>query len=156
VATDIIGIHDYDPDPEKIAARYGAVDIRPRLFKHERPGGRALVLGGEHAEQPIMLTEFGGITLSDAVGSWGYSRADAPDLLAARYRALIAAVSGVSLFAGFCYTQFADTYQEANGLLHADRTPKFPLADIASATTCSTAAIAPPTEPPALERQHEV
>ena len=32
-----------------------------------------------------------------------------------------------TLLAGFCYTQFADTYQEANGLLYADRTPKIPL-----------------------------
>ena len=28
------------------------------------------------------------------------------------------------MFSGFCYTQFADTFQEANGLLYADRTPK--------------------------------
>jgi hypothetical protein len=38
------------------------------------------------------------------------------------------------LLSGFCYTQFADTYQEANGLLYADRTPKFPIAEIAAAT----------------------
>ena len=38
------------------------------------------------------------------------------------------------LLAGFCYTQFADTYQEANGLLHMDRTPKFPLDQISIAT----------------------
>jgi hypothetical protein len=36
--------------------------------------------------------------------------------------------------AGFCYTQFSDTYQEANGLLYADRTPKFPIEEIAAAT----------------------
>jgi hypothetical protein len=39
------------------------------------------------------------------------------------------------LLAGFCYTQFTDTYQEANGLLYADRTPKFPLDRIACATS---------------------
>ena len=38
------------------------------------------------------------------------------------------------LLAGFCYTQFADTYQEANGLLYADRTPKIPMVQIAAAT----------------------
>ena len=32
------------------------------------------------------------------------------------------------------YTQFVDTYQEANGLLYSDRTPKFPLERIAAAT----------------------
>ena len=43
-------------------------------------------------------------------------------------------VRSLGLLAGFCYTQFADTYQEANGLLYSDRTPKFPLEDIAAAT----------------------
>ena len=137
VATDIIGIHDYDHDPEQLGRRYGAGEIRLRLFKHERPGGRALVLEGDrHHELPIMLTEFGGITFaSDVPGTWGYSRADSPDVLAARYQALMAAVHSIPLFAGFCYTQFTDTYQEANGLLYADRTPKFPLDRMAAATT---------------------
>jgi beta-galactosidase/beta-glucuronidase len=136
VATDIIGIHDYDPDPEQLGRRYGAGEIRLRLFKHERPGGRALVLEGHrHDELPIMLTEFGGITFSpDVSGTWGYSRADSPDVFAVRYQALMAAVHSIPLFAGFCYTQFTDTYQEANGLLYADRTPKFPLERIAEAT----------------------
>ena len=48
---------------------------------------------------------------------------------------LLEVVRGLELFAGFCYTQFADTYQEANGLLYADRTPKFPIERIAAATT---------------------
>jgi hypothetical protein len=42
-----------------------------------------------------------------------------------------------ALFSGFCYTQFADTFQESNGLLTADRTPKIPLERIALATTAS-------------------
>jgi hypothetical protein len=42
-----------------------------------------------------------------------------------------------ALFAGFCYTQFADTFQEANGLLCADRTPKIPIEEIAKATRVS-------------------
>lgn len=42
-----------------------------------------------------------------------------------------------ALFSGFCYTQFADTFQEANGLLNADRTPKIPITRIAKATSQS-------------------
>jgi hypothetical protein len=38
------------------------------------------------------------------------------------------------MFSGFCYTQFADTFQEANGLLNADRTPKLPFEVISAAT----------------------
>jgi hypothetical protein len=53
------------------------------------------------------------------------------------YQALMHTVIHTALFAGFCYTQFADTFQEANGLLCADRTPKIPIAEIARATKAS-------------------
>jgi hypothetical protein len=136
VATDIIGIHDYDDQPERIARRYHAEDILPRLFKRERPGGRLLVLEGHpHADLPLMLTEFGGVALSDsATGTWGYSVCSTAEEFARQYERLLEVVRNVGLFAGFCYTQFADTYQEANGLLYADRTPKVALDRIARAT----------------------
>jgi beta-galactosidase/beta-glucuronidase len=148
IATDIIGIHDYESDPERLEERYQTADSLPRLFE-QRPAGRALVLEGErHVNQPIMLTEFGGITLSDDhAATWGYWRATSPDNLALRYTRLLQAVHAAGLFAGFCYTQFADTYQEANGLLYADRTPKFPLTTIAAATRGL-----PVESSPALER----
>jgi hypothetical protein len=50
---------------------------------------------------------------------------------------LLETVVHTPLFSGFCYTQFADTFQEANGLLRADRTPKIPLDRIAECTTAS-------------------
>ena len=134
VATDIIGIHDYDDHPERIAKRY-MVDEIPRLFKRERPGGRLLLLQGEVQEQPIMLTEFGGIAFSrDLAHTWGYSRVESEDDFTKRYVHLLKVVRTLPVLAGFCYTQFADTYQEANGLLYADRTPKFPVEHIALAT----------------------
>ncbi len=137
VATDIIGIHDYDTEPERLVVRYGIEDQSiSRLAERERPAGRLLVLDdlGTH-RRPIMLTEFGGITYStDESGTWGYARAKSPEDFAERYAELLAAVRAIPLFSGFCYTQFADTYQEANGLLFADRTPKFPLHEIAMAT----------------------
>ncbi len=71
VATDVIGIHDHDPDPASLLRRYHAEAVLPGLFRRERPGGRMLVL--------------------DAVRS-------------------------LEILAGFCCTQLADTYQEANGL----------------------------------------
>jgi beta-galactosidase/beta-glucuronidase len=134
VATDIVGIHDYDDQPERIAKRY-LLDEIPRLFKRERPGGRLLLLQGEVQEQPIMLTEFGGIAFSrDTAHTWGYSRGDTEEDFAKRYLHLLKVVRTLPVLAGFCYTQFADTYQEANGLLYADRTPKFPIEHIALAT----------------------
>ena len=135
-ATDIIGIHDYDDQPARIARRYPTDDVIPHLFRRERPGGRLLTLEEHpHKGQPIMLTEFGGIAFSgDPSKTWGYSRSASPEQFAEQYSALLEAVRSLNLLAGFCYTQFADTYQESNGLLYADRTPKFPLEQIARAT----------------------
>lgn len=134
VATDIIGIHDYDHDPERIARRYGGEESLPKLFKRERPGGRILLLNEEaNTGQPIMLTEFGGIAYSSEAGAWGYTKSETQDAFADQVMQLVSTVRSISVLAGFCYTQFADTYQEANGLLYADRTPKLPIRDIALA-----------------------
>ena len=141
VATDIIGIHDYDDQPERIRRRYRADEVLPRLFKRERPGGRILVLNeGQPADQPLMLTEFGGIALSQGPNTWGYARSGTSQEFADRYRELLGVVRNLRLLSGFCYTQFADTYQEANGLLYADRTPKVPFDELAAATAGPAAA----------------
>ena len=134
VATDIVGIHDYDHDAHRLQRRYHGDREVPRIFRRERPGGRLLVLGGDtHAELPIVLSEFGGIALNPSGSAWGYSRAQDVEDFARRFESLMRAVNCVGLFSGFCYTQFADTYQEVNGLLTEDRRPKFPLARIVGA-----------------------
>ncbi|MNY81878.1 hypothetical protein D3C86_2236800 [compost metagenome] len=46
----------------------------------------------------------------------------------------MAVVNTAQMFSGFCYTQFADTFQETNGLLTADRTPKAALELLSAAT----------------------
>jgi hypothetical protein len=134
VATDIIGIHDYDVDPASLARRYHAEAVLPRLFRRERPGGRILVLESHQAgppEHPLILSEFGGIALSREPGSWGYARCQSSEDFALQVGDLLCAVRSLELLSGFCYTQLADTYQETNGLLYGDRTPKLPLAQIA-------------------------
>jgi len=136
VGTDIIGIHDYDERPDRLRHRYGLEYVEGRFFGRERPGGRMLTIGGKATTgQPIVLTEFGGIALvKDHEDKWGYSRSETPAELLERYRALMDTVRELPALAGFCYTQFTDTYQEANGLVFADRTPKAPPEQIASAT----------------------
>ena len=137
VATDFVTIHDYDADPDRIARRYGlSCENVPALLRDERPGHKVLALPEfSYKDQPILLTEFGGIAFHrDRAHTWGYSRVEDAADLARKYYKLLSAVRGTSLLAGFCYTQFTDTYQEANGLLYMDRTPKFPIAQIALAT----------------------
>ncbi|MBE7940554.1 MULTISPECIES: sugar-binding domain-containing protein [Ramlibacter] len=138
-ATDIIGIHDYDANTEHLRQRYGS-EIQPeQLFDRRRPGGRILTLDGyPHRGQPIMLTEFGGIAYQPKPEPgvkkiWGYTAARTEREFGQMFEELIQTVVHTALFSGFCYTQFADTFQEANGLLNADRTPKLPLERVARA-----------------------
>jgi beta-galactosidase/beta-glucuronidase len=136
-ASDIIGIHDYDADTARIARRYAhtAANIA-HLLQNETPGNKVILLDGfTRQREPIMLSEFGGIAFSkDHAHTWGYSRANTAEAFALRYYRLMDAVRSLPLLAGWCYTQFTDTYQEANGLLYMDRTPKFPIEQIAVAT----------------------
>ncbi|MDB5964019.1 MAG: putative b-glycosidase, Glycoside Hydrolase Family 2 [Polaromonas sp.] len=142
-ATDIIGIHDYDNNTEHMRQRYGAEIEAAKMFDRRRPGGRVLTLDGfPHRGQPIMLTEFGGIAFQTRPEKgvkkiWGYTSASSASEFAALYEELLDTVIHTALFSGFCYTQFADTFQEANGLLNADRTTKIPLKQIAAATQLS-------------------
>lgn len=136
-ATCILGIHDYDPDPEHLRSRYEITEPTLSLFDQRRPGGRFLTLDGfPHRGQPIVLTEFGGIAFDKCSekSSWGYSRVESEAAFIDRYRRLLEVVNTTMMFSGFCYTQFADTFQETNGLLCADRTPKVPLEEIYAAT----------------------
>ncbi len=138
VATDIIGIHDYDDKPERITQRYGLNDIETKLLKRERPGGRVLTLGNTEVttDHPIVLSEFGGIAYGgDKQETWGYSRSQTSEEFLERYRELLEAVRNLPALAGFCYTQLTDTYQEVNGLLYIDRTPKAPIELLGQATS---------------------
>ena len=136
VATDIITIHDYDDIPERMMRRYASPEAIPNLFRHALPAGRLVSLTDDAgSNRPIMLTEFGGLSISAEPGAWGYSHPKDVEDLAAQYTKLLAVVRSLPLFAGFCYTQFTDTYQETNGLLYPDRTPKLPIEMILAATS---------------------
>jgi beta-galactosidase/beta-glucuronidase len=136
VVGDFVAIHDYERDPGKLLARYLLDDDQlEQLFRRQRLGGRVILTSDCKLEQrPILLTEFGGIGFSAEAGAWGYTVAGTRAQLAEEYTRLLRAVRSIPIFAGFCYTQLTDTYQEANGLLTMDRTPKFPIQQIRQAT----------------------
>jgi hypothetical protein len=161
-ATDIIGIHDYDSLPDRILDRYGPHRELEDILGRRRPAGRMLTVEGyPHKGQPFMLTEFGGIAFSPKgarsfPGAWGYDASPSEVEFQNKYAALLSVINQIELFSGFCYTQLTDTFQEANGLLYADRTPKIPIENIATATrgsnyakeglTATTVRIEPPLE----------
>ena len=136
--TDIIGIHDYD-DPQHLRVRYGP-EVQPQELVDRRwTAGRILTLDGHpHRGQPICLTEFGGVAFSNPHDpahekEWGYVRCDTIEEFTERCLSLIEVARTTGMFSRFCYTQFADTFQEANGLLTARREPKIPIERIAQA-----------------------
>jgi len=138
-ATDILGIHDYDDQPARLIHKYNTSSNLNDVLSRKWPGGRVLTVEGyPHMGQPIMLTEFGGIacqpTNEKEKKNWGYSVCTNGDELQKRYEKLLAAVNEIEIFGGFCYTQFTDTFQEANGLFTMDRKPKFSLIPMARAT----------------------
>lgn len=136
-ATDILGIHDYDAQPQRLMKKYISDTSVTEILNRYRPGGRVITVEGfPHGGQPVMLTEFGGISYVDTSAvhnAWGYSTSQSAEDFRDRFEKLLEAVHRIEMFAGFCYTQFTDTFQETNGLFRADRTPKFSLNSMARA-----------------------
>jgi beta-galactosidase/beta-glucuronidase len=146
ISTDIIGIHDYDNDPERLRNRYSSPQLTTSdLLGRRRPAGRVLTVAGyPHKGQPIMLTEFGGIAFArdldayEKLSAWGYSVTSSVVEFQRKFSELLASVNQIEIFSGFCYTQLTDTFQEVNGLLYADRTPKFDVQVMAAVVSGGT------------------
>ena len=133
--TDILAIHDYTPDPDVILERYRDPQALASTVQHVQPAHRTITLDGfGNGQQPVMLTEFGGIAFSPTSDGWGYSRAQSTEGFLEQYARLLEAVHASTGLAGFCYTQLTDTFQEKNGLVFMDRTPKADPQAIARAT----------------------
>lgn len=130
--SDIWTIHDYASDPEVLGARYGSTAGVREVLEGFGPAGRRISVGQVDSDQPVMLTEFGGVSYIDeeVAGAWGYSSARDGADFETRVSGIVGAVRASTVLAGFCYTQLTDTGQETNGLLRADRSPKIPMEDL--------------------------
>ena len=133
-ASDILSIHDYESDPAVLTERYGDEDRLRRMVEGFGPAGRRLSLGEGAGELPVMVTEFGGVSLRTGnAKDWGYSTASDPATFEHSVTAIVRAIATAAPLAGFCYTQLTDTGQETNGLLTADRQPKIPVESLRAA-----------------------
>jgi len=117
----------------------GRVSANGRRLRVSGGGARAGELAP--AQRPLVLSEFGGVRFTPvpdgedgeaapAGATWGYSTASDADDYARRLGDLLGAAEAcveAGGLVGWCYTQLADTLQEANGLVTEDRTPKLPL-----------------------------
>ena len=127
VDTDICAFHSYKHGEEgdmrqqelfakslKSAEAMGEIVEKP-LFAGDTP----------YCGQPIVLSEFGGISISEEEEGWGYTSVGKNRFLEV-YRRILRAVYASDILSGFCYTQLADIEQEINGLLTEAHTYKFP------------------------------
>jgi len=141
---DVYGIHDYAFEGATLRERYGSSEAMERMIHEVQPHHHAVTLPGYHREgEPIMLTEFGGISYRPGEDApwFGYATVTGRDEFLAKYRELLDAVLDSPVIAGFCYTQLTDTGQETNGLLTAERQSKLDPAAIRAITGRPAAAV---------------
>ncbi len=134
IDSDILGLHDYSSDAGELRARYATDQAASEVVRSAQgPQQRRPIIGQQQLEAfaagnaPLMITEFGGISLASGDHAWGYTDASSDSEYATLLRDLFDALRESRGVGGFCYTQFMDTGQEANGLLSATGTPKLPL-----------------------------
>jgi beta-galactosidase/beta-glucuronidase len=151
--TDIVTVHDYTSRGSELRARYGSHDALAHTLAHTQPAYRVVLLPGtSHADAPVMITEFGGISYdADSSaddrgafrdGAWtGYGGVRTPEHLLAGYRELVQALLDSPAVVGFCWTQLTDTQQERNGLVTASRRPKVPAEQVRAVTSGVSAAV---------------
>lgn len=125
VKTDLFTIHDYEWREDVLGERYSSSD----KAVHAMPANRRLFVEGfPYEDQPILVTEFGGIAYKKSEWEgWGYSGADNDEDYEKKLRAVIRPLLNSGVVQGYCYTQLTDVEQEINGLLTYDRKPKIPV-----------------------------
>lgn len=123
--TDLLTVHDYEWNREIIKERYGTME---NILQYA-PGGRPLFAHGwEYTGQPVLVTEFGGISYKKGDwDGWGYSSASSDEDFARRYYDVVSPLLASPHVQGFCYTEITDVEQEINGLCTYDRKPKIPV-----------------------------
>jgi len=127
VVSDIITVHDYTSSGARLRERYGSREDVEQTAAKVQPHYRTVVLPDfARANEPLMITEFGGITYradpDTFYNAYGTVHDEAGFL--DRYRDLVDALLDSEVVTGFCYTQLTDTMQEMNGLLDEHRQPK--------------------------------
>lgn len=127
--TDIVSVHNYSHGHEHETAKYAAfkenIDTDEALTTTLHCGKNVFARGYSHQGQPILLTEFGGVSYkAGETAGWGYTTAQSPEHLLADLARIWDAIFSSKSLHGYCYTQLTDVEQEINGLLTYDRKPK--------------------------------
>jgi beta-galactosidase/beta-glucuronidase len=133
VKSDIWTIHDYSPTGAGLRERYGDREQLARSLNGRRWARRVLLPHfDEDRGQPIVLSEFGGLSYAPARDEewFGYATVASPMEFAEQLKDLVDAICDNDQISGFCYTQLTDTGQERNGLVDEHRRPKLPVVEL--------------------------
>lgn len=123
VKTDIYCTHDYEHNPDVFAATY-----KP-LLEGNVPDAADWRIGNHERQryngQPVMVSEYGGITFKAEGTEWGYGNGITDDNEFLKMFGDLANVlmDNIEIF-GLCYTQLTDVEQEQNGIYKYNRTEK--------------------------------
>lgn len=122
--SDIVTLHDYVERGEEFFERYKDKD---NILHNEIPFNLvryAFAEGYEYKGQPVIISEYGGIALTNDNG-WGYGKqVTSEDSFMERFDSITSAIKKLDYVCGYCYTQLTDVQQEINGLYDMKREPK--------------------------------
>lgn len=124
VDSDLTTYHSYAVDGPTLVGAH-----KDLLAGNAHAGRRLRADGGPRSRTPVIASEFGGIAYhspGNPDGGWGYAGIPvSEEEFFRRFESLFRALYEQDDVAGFCYTQLTDVEREINGLLAADRSPKF-------------------------------
>lgn len=131
--SDLVTVHDYRETGAELLALHGDGDARVLSgeLSYSWYGQKLFANGYAYQNQPMLLSEYGGIAFRTADG-WGYGDpAEDEQAFLTRFLSQNEAIAAMPQYSGFCYTQLTDVEQEKNGLLRADRSEKLSEAGVA-------------------------
>ena len=129
--TDVLSLHEYQQDANEFYKAY--CDKKLVISSNVINGyGKAFAVNQSYSNQPIIISEFGGVAVSNQEG-WGYGdKADNLAVLKKRIKELFESIYKLDYISGFCYTQLSDVYQETNGLVYENRKEKISAEEVKS------------------------
>ncbi len=137
--SDIITLHDYEEIAEFFNKRYSdeifpltGTSHKEKIVNNEMQfnlGWFAFADGYSYKNQPIIISEFGGIAYTTTKeGQWGYgNQVSTENEFLERFEKIHEAIQKIPYISGYCYTQLTDVEQEVNGLVNTKREPKVDL-----------------------------
>ena len=123
--SDIITLHEYESNATHFLKRFADPKrvLDNKVYTDKRDAGFADSY--RYQGQPVQISEFGGIALSNSQSGWGYGEmAQDQESFIRRFDDIVSAVKALDYVCGYCYTQMTDVQQEINGLLDIDRNYK--------------------------------